>query len=279
MMRYRQGLLAGVASLALLAAGGLASAQAPGGTTGNEQHGAQSTPGKSPGTTQGKSPGMQAQSPGGTGQGTQQHANGPATQSQAQEKPSPSGQNQSGAEHNAQTSEHGGASSSENRMAPNGHQAQTTNGHERRGVAHNERGMRHGRQGTAQREQPSHNASHQTQGNQAQGNEAPGNKAPQGTAQTDRASGNVQFTAEQRTQIRQTVIEANNAPRVDHVTFNVTVGTVIPRAEFTTVHVVAVPDVLVTIQPEWRGLEYFIYEDEVVIVDPNDLRIVAVVSV
>jgi len=30
-------------------------------------------------------------------------------------------------------------------------------------------------------------------------------------------------------------------------------------------------------KPAWRGFLYFVYEDEVVIVDPNDMAIVAVV--
>jgi hypothetical protein len=36
---------------------------------------------------------------------------------------------------------------------------------------------------------------------------------------------------------------------------------------------------LVDIEPTWRGFLYFIYEDELVIVDPRDLRIVAVLPV
>jgi Protein of unknown function (DUF1236) len=54
----------------------------------------------------------------------------------------------------------------------------------------------------------------------------------------------------------------------------VTVGTVIPRSK---IHVVPVPETLVRIEPEWRGFLYFVYEDEVVIVNPTDMKIVAVV--
>jgi hypothetical protein len=32
----------------------------------------------------------------------------------------------------------------------------------------------------------------------------------------------------------------------------------------------------VQIDPAWRGFLYFVYEDEVVIVNPRDMRIVAV---
>jgi hypothetical protein len=85
---------------------------------------------------------------------------------------------------------------------------------------------------------------------------------------------NVQLNEQQRTEIRTTVINAHNAPRVSHVDFDVTVGTVVPRER---IRVVPVPETLVQIEPEWRGFLYFVYEEEVIIVDPNDMKIVAVV--
>jgi len=89
------------------------------------------------------------------------------------------------------------------------------------------------------------------------------------------ASGNnVQFSEHQRTEIRNTVIDARGAPRVNNVSFNVAVGTVIPRGS---VHIVPVPPTLVRIEPAWRGFLYFVYEDEVVVVNPHSMRIVAVV--
>ena len=45
------------------------------------------------------------------------------------------------------------------------------------------------------------------------------------------------------------------------------------------IHIVPVPRMLVDIEPTWRGFLYFVYEDELVIVDPRDLRIVAVLPV
>jgi len=49
----------------------------------------------------------------------------------------------------------------------------------------------------------------------------------------------------------------------------------VPRS----VHFVALPPVLVSIEPEWRGYRYFVYNDEIVIIDPATLRIVAVLEV
>ena len=85
---------------------------------------------------------------------------------------------------------------------------------------------------------------------------------------------NVQLDEQQRNEIRTTVLNGRGAPRVSNVDFDVTVGTVIPRGR---IHVVPVPETLVRIEPEWRGFLYFVYEDEVVVVNPRDMKIVAVV--
>jgi Protein of unknown function (DUF1236) len=88
--------------------------------------------------------------------------------------------------------------------------------------------------------------------------------------------GQHQLSEEQRTQIRRTVIDARGAPRVGHVDFDVRVGTAIPRGR---VHIVPIPETLVQIDPGWSGFLYFVYEDEIVIVDPSDMMIVAILPV
>jgi hypothetical protein len=80
------------------------------------------------------------------------------------------------------------------------------------------------------------------------------------------------LTAEQRTRVRERVI--TRGPRVTSVNFSVSVGTVIPR----TVTVVEVPTVLVELYPQYRGRKYFIYNDEIIIVD-NEYRMVAGIQV
>jgi uncharacterized protein DUF1236 len=97
----------------------------------------------------------------------------------------------------------------------------------------------------------------------------------QETESRQRTSGGIQLSEEQRTRIRNTVIDSRKAPRVGHVDFDVSVGTHVPRH----IHFAAVPETLIRIQPKWRGYRYFVYEDEIVIVDPHDLTIVAVVPV
>ena len=87
----------------------------------------------------------------------------------------------------------------------------------------------------------------------------------------------VNLTTEQRTKIRETVLAGSNAPRVSNVTFAVNVGTVVPR----TVRVVEVPEPLIEIHPEWRGFTPATSTAGrvVIVVEPDSLRIVAVVVV
>jgi hypothetical protein len=105
-------------------------------------------------------------------------------------------------------------------------------------------------------------------------------RAPMQGAQGERgargAGGNVALNDQQRTQIRDTIINSRGAPRVGSVDFDVNVGTVVPRGHL---HLVRVPETLVRIDPGWRGFLYFVYNDEVVIVDPHDMRIVEVLPV
>jgi peptidoglycan hydrolase-like protein with peptidoglycan-binding domain len=82
----------------------------------------------------------------------------------------------------------------------------------------------------------------------------------------------VTLTTEQRTKIRETVLAGRNVPRVNNVNFSISVGTRVPRS----VRVVAVPETLIAIHPEWRGHRYFVIRDDIVIVD-RDYSIVAVV--
>jgi hypothetical protein len=100
-------------------------------------------------------------------------------------------------------------------------------------------------------------------------------RTQQGAREGERAGGNVSFSTEQRTKIRETVLKEKNAPRVSKVDFSIREGTVVPR----TVRVVEIPDVIVEIHPEWRGYKYFLVNEELVVVDPATLRIVAVIDV
>ena len=89
-----------------------------------------------------------------------------------------------------------------------------------------------------------------------------------------RASGgaNVQLTQDQRTKIKDVVVSDRNVARVDSVNFNIRVGVAVPR----TVHIAVLPPEVVTIVPEYRGFEYVLVGDQLLIIDPNTLEIVAI---
>jgi hypothetical protein len=87
-------------------------------------------------------------------------------------------------------------------------------------------------------------------------------------------SGAVNLTTEQRTTIRKEVL-TSNAPRANNINFTVNVGTVVPS----TVRVVEVPPTIIKIHPQWKGYRYFVYNDEIIIVEPRTLKIVAVLNV
>ena len=91
---------------------------------------------------------------------------------------------------------------------------------------------------------------------------------------TTASGGSVALNTEQKAKIRSTVLTAN-APRVTNVNFSINVGTVVPRS----VRLVAVPAPLIEIHPAWRGFMYFVHGDEIIIVEPGTLRIVAIVNV
>jgi hypothetical protein len=102
-------------------------------------------------------------------------------------------------------------------------------------------------------------------------------KAVQGQAQQNGTSGrsggaSVQLSQDQRTKIRGVIVGDRNVARVDHADFNIRVGVAVPR----TVHIAVLPPEVVTIVPEYRGFEYVMVGDQLLIIDPDTLEIVAI---
>ncbi len=103
------------------------------------------------------------------------------------------------------------------------------------------------------------------------------NKTGQGQAQQNGTSGraggaSVQLSQEQRTKIKDVIVGDRNVARVDHADFSIRVGVAVPR----NVHVAVLPPEVVTIVPEYRGFEYVMVGDQLLIIDPNTLEIVAI---
>jgi Protein of unknown function (DUF1236) len=81
------------------------------------------------------------------------------------------------------------------------------------------------------------------------------------------------LSAEQHAKIWST-LRGEKSERLTNVEFSTTVGGVIPR----TVHLYRLPVSIVEYAPQYRGYEYILVGDEILIVDPRTLRIVAVIA-
>ncbi len=91
-----------------------------------------------------------------------------------------------------------------------------------------------------------------------------------GNAATSAAAGP---SAEKRTEIF-SAIKHEKTEDVQNVTFNVSVGTVIP----TTVSYHTLPPRIVAIYPEWRGYQYILVRGEYIIVRPETREIVYIIQ-
>jgi hypothetical protein len=98
-------------------------------------------------------------------------------------------------------------------------------------------------------------------------NDRNANQAPAGRG------GSVQLSQDQRTKILG-IIGHDRAARVGgDVHFNVAVGATVPRD----VHVEVLPEDVVEIVPQYEGFDYVLVGDEILIVDPRTLEIVAII--
>jgi hypothetical protein len=81
------------------------------------------------------------------------------------------------------------------------------------------------------------------------------------------------LSTEQHAKFRDT-LRGEKAERLTNVHFSTTVGEIIPR----TVHLYSLPVSIVEYAPQYRDYEYILVGDEILIVNPRTLRIVAVIA-
>ena len=98
------------------------------------------------------------------------------------------------------------------------------------------------------------------------------------TTQTQQGTGSgksVQLSSEQRTRIQTTLKSQTNIARVNRSSFHgdIRVGVRVP----TSIHVDVLPATIVEIVPQYRGYKYVLVEDEILILDPTTLEIVAII--
>ena len=119
------------------------------------------------------------------------------------------------------------------------------------------------------------------------------NKVPPGTTsdKIQQKSGVQLVSEDQHSQIK-TAVARGTSPRVDRrlLNFSVSIGSRVPQS----VKVVDLPDEIVRIVPQYRGFDYFVIsyrtkdpggadyffvKDELLIIDPQTLEIVAIIPV
>jgi Protein of unknown function (DUF1236) len=103
----------------------------------------------------------------------------------------------------------------------------------------------------------------------AEGREGTENKSQT----TGQAGAGARLTTEQRTRITSVIREQRVSP-VNNVNFTISVGTRVPRE----IGFHPLPTQIISIYPEWRGYEFFLVRDQIVVVDPRTLEIVAVLD-
>jgi hypothetical protein len=87
------------------------------------------------------------------------------------------------------------------------------------------------------------------------------------------AGAGARLSSEQRSRIT-TVIRGEHVQPVEHVNFAISVGTRVPRD----IAFYPLPEQIVTIYPDWRGYEFFLVGDQIVVIDPRTFEIVAVLE-
>jgi len=92
---------------------------------------------------------------------------------------------------------------------------------------------------------------------------------------TGQAGASAKLSTEQRTKIT-TVIRNEHVAPVTNVNFSIAVGTRVPREG---VSFRPLPAEVVTIYPEWRGYEFILVRNQILVVDPSTYEIVAILDV
>jgi hypothetical protein len=90
---------------------------------------------------------------------------------------------------------------------------------------------------------------------------------------TGQAGAGAKLSTEQRTKIT-TVIKSQNVRPATNINFSISVGTRVPRD----VGFHPLPAEIITVYPEWRGYEFFLVNNQIIVVNPRTLEIVDVID-
>jgi hypothetical protein len=114
---------------------------------------------------------------------------------------------------------------------------------------------------------------HQTVGQSPRQGTAPGPAVQEGSAQKGSKSfAAAPMSTEQSVKFRET-LKSEKAERLTGVQFSISIGDEVPRS----VHFHRLPTRIVEYAPQYRGFDYILVGDDILIVDPATHRIVAVI--
>jgi uncharacterized protein DUF1236 len=111
------------------------------------------------------------------------------------------------------------------------------------------------------------------QGERSSGSGMPAASSRSPTTGQGAAGTSSNLTADQQTKITAS-LKQQQAPRATNVNFSIEIGTAIPA----TVSRAPLPRTVIEVYPAWRGYEYVMVEDEILIIDPATSRIVAIIE-
>jgi len=97
------------------------------------------------------------------------------------------------------------------------------------------------------------------------------NQQTTGKAATPDAAANL--SPEQRTKIS-AAIKQRNVPRATNVNFSISIGTHVPRS----LRLHALPASVMEFHPAWRGYQFILVGNDIVVIDPRTLEIVAILE-
>jgi Protein of unknown function (DUF1236) len=256
-----QRLMITVATAALIAGAGLANAQGVGGGREGGAAGGAGTQQSAPSSPSGGA--TNHEGPAGGMKSSQSQEKGAPANRSAQEMKSPSGMGEKSAQDNKGGDRAKSVNSqNEEKGAPKGMKAE---GQERNGDMKAEgREERNGNMKAEGREERNGNM-------KAEGRENNSTAASESRRTTGQAGAGAKLSSEQRTKIT-TIIRDQHVAPVANVDFAISVGTRVPRE----IGFRPLPVEIVTIYPEWRGYEFFLVRDQIVVVDPRTLEIVDV---
>jgi Protein of unknown function (DUF1236) len=209
-------------------------------------------------------------------QGTGTERNAPSTEHAAPSSATPTNRNDA---------THGGAARSEQKMQPPGGMNQRAEdnmkANPRDGKSAQENNMKSDQpkgmsaqtdeKGTARKDMKAEDRNGNMNAD-SKGAESKG--AAESKSQTvGQAGAGAKLSSEQRTRIS-TVIRGQHVQPTTNVNFSISIGTRVPRD----VSFHPLPAEVVTYYPEWRGYEFILVNEQIVVVDPGTFEIVAVID-